>query len=263
MREPDAPRVGTWREPDGVAGRQGPPVVWWVNLGVEPYEPVLDLQHRLVRAKHQGWPQDVFLLLEHTPVFTLGRNGDEHHVLARRDFLEQQGIAVLRVERGGEVTYHGPGQLVGYPVVDLNHFRRDIRWYVRSLGEMVIRTLADYGVAGTYDPAYPGVWVEDGKICAVGCKNERWTMYHGFAFNLDTNPQHWQWIVPCGLLGKGVANLKPLVEPMPTTQTVRARLAHHFEDVFNCRLIEIGRADLEAALADVENAQGRATAMVG
>ncbi len=223
--------------------------VWLLNLGVEPYRPVLELQHRIVAAKKEGWPCDVLLLLEHEPVYTLGRHADESYILANPALLAAQGIEVIRIERGGEVTYHGPGQIVGYPILDLSHFRKDIRWYIGAMGDVIIRTLADYGIPGEFDPKYPGVWTPGGKICAVGVKNERWIMYHGFAMNLDPNMEHWRWIVPCGLVGKDVATLKGELGWLPPAVEVRQRIADHFEEIYNCRIVPVDRDTLEAALA--------------
>ncbi|MFN8498058.1 MAG: lipoyl(octanoyl) transferase LipB [Anaerolineae bacterium] len=224
-------------------------IVWLLNMGVEPYRPVLELQHRLVAAKKDGWPCDVLLLLEHEPVYTLGRHSDESYILADRAMLEAKGIEVVRIERGGEVTYHGPGQIVGYPILNLGHFRKNIRWYIEAMGEIIIRTLADYGIAAEFDPQYPGVWIEGGKICAVGVKNERWIMYHGFAMNIDPNMEHWGWIVPCGLVGKDVATLAGALGRTPPSEEVRRRIVAHFEDVYGCRVVPVERETLEAALS--------------
>ncbi len=222
--------------------------VWVLNLGVEAYRPVLELQHRIVAAKKEGWPYDVLLLLEHEPVYTLGRHADESYILADRALLAEQGIDVIRVERGGEVTYHGPGQIVGYPILDLSHFRKDIRWYIGAMGDVIIRTLADYGIHGEFDPKYPGVWTSGGKICAVGVKNERWIMYHGFAMNIDPNMEHWKWIVACGLVGKSVATLKGELGWLPPADEVRQRIVSHFEEVYTCRVLPIDQVSLDAAL---------------
>ncbi|MFN8471345.1 MAG: lipoyl(octanoyl) transferase LipB [Anaerolineae bacterium] len=224
--------------------------VWLLNLGVEPYRPVLELQHRIVAAKKDGWRCDVLLLLEHEPVYTLGRHSDESFILADRKALEAQGIEVVRIERGGEVTYHGPGQIVGYPILDLGHFRKDIRWYIGAMGDVIIRTLADYGISGEFDPKYPGVWINGGKICAVGVKNERWVMYHGFAMNIDPDMEHWRGIVPCGLVGKDVATLAGALGWRPSSDEVRHRIATHFAEVYGCRVVPVDLDTLEAALAD-------------
>ncbi len=223
--------------------------VWLVNLGVEPYEPVWALQRQVVEAKRAGWAQDVLLLLEHEPVYTLGRQSQAEDILVSGDFLAAQGIPVIPIERGGKVTYHGPGQIVGYPILDLHHYQTNIRWYHRSLAEVILRTLGDYGVQGEYDEAFPGVWVGGAKICAFGTMLRRWVSFHGFALNLDPNLDHWRWIIPCGLKGKDVTTLKAALGWTPPADEVRARLAAHFAQVFQCRLTPVSRAALEAEAA--------------
>lgn len=222
--------------------------VWLVNLGVEDYVPVWDLQKRLVAAKVAGWPGDVLLLLEHRPVFTLGRQHEARDLLVTPDFLAGQGIPRVPIERGGKITYHGPGQIVGYPILDLHHFKTDVRWYHRSLAETIIRTLADYGLSGEYDQSYPGVWVGGKKVCAFGSALKRWISYHGFALNVDPSLEHWSWIIPCGLAGRDITTLKAELGHAPPLAEVRARLQDHFAAVFDCHLTEISRAALEAAL---------------
>jgi lipoyl(octanoyl) transferase len=137
--------------------------MWVINLGLVPYDEALDLQHRLVVARRAGRIEDVLLLLEHPPVITLGRRGDQSNIIAAPRLLDQLGVVVRRVERGGDVTYHGPGQLVGYPILNLQALRPDVGWYVRSLEEVLIRTLADFGIAGYRIPGLVGVWVNVDK----------------------------------------------------------------------------------------------------
>lgn len=228
--------------------QQGTRQVWLVNLGVEPYEPVWALQRRVVEAKRAGWAQDVLFLLEHEPVFTLGRQSQPDDMLVSDEFLAAQGVPVITVERGGKVTYHGPGQIVGYPILDLHHFQTNIRWYHRSLAEVIICTLADYGVVGEYDEAFPGVWVNGAKICAFGTMLRRWISFHGFALNLNPNMTHWGWIVPCGLQGKEVTSLQAGLGWLPPATEVRRRLAQHFAEVFEVSLVEVGQEPLLTAL---------------
>jgi lipoate-protein ligase B len=241
-----------------VTSKETRDAVWLVNLGVEPYGPILDLQHRLMAAKRDGWARDVLLLLEHEPVYTLGLLGKQENILADEEFLRRQGIEVVRVDRGGDVTYHGPGQIVGYPILDLHHFRQDVGWYVRSLAEVITRTLADYGLEGWYEREFPGVWLDSGKICAFGSRNKRWIMYHGFALNLAPNMEHWGGIIPCGLRDTSVATLEAALSWLPAADEVRARIARHFGDVFERPVIEVSREYLEAAMGSVMAAGERA-----
>ncbi len=228
--------------------------VWLVNLGVEPYGPVHDLQRRLVDAKLNGWPVDVLLLLEHEPVYTLGTQSEPKDILVSDAFLAEQGIPVVPIERGGKVTYHGPGQLVGYPILDLNGFHTNVRWYHRSLAEAVIRTLADYDVEGEYDEGFPGVWVKGEKICAFGTRIRRWVTFHGLALNIDPDMAHWGWIIPCGLEDKTVTSLRAHLGWTPPMAEVRARFAAHFGAVFQRSLVSVSRAALEHALAGFQTA---------
>lgn len=229
-----------------------------VNLGLVPYADALALQHRIVDARKNGEGDDTLLLLEHPPVFTLGRNAREEHILASRDFLTEAGIQVHRVERGGDVTYHGPGQLVGYPVLDLHPYRKDVGWYVRSLEDVLIQTLNSYGLDarragldenGKRDPKLVGVWIDnptddpfvkriqpEAKIAQIGARIERWVTYHGFALNVDPIMEHFQYIVPCGISDKPVTSLaRALHKNVPMTE-VRERVARTFENVFDVSL---------------------------
>jgi lipoate-protein ligase B len=241
-----------------VLNNGGREAIWLVNLAVEPYQPILDLQHQLMAAKRDGWTRDVLLLLEHEPVYTLGLLGKEANILADDAFLQRHGIEVRRVDRGGDVTYHGPGQIVGYPILDLHHFRQDVGWYVRSLAEVIIRTLADYGLEGQYERAFPGVWLDSGKICAFGSRNKRWIMYHGFALNLAPNMEHWSGIVPCGLRDAQVATLEGALGWQPAADEVRERIARHFGEVFERQVVEVSRTYLEETVSSIMAAGERA-----
>jgi lipoate-protein ligase B len=222
---------------------------------VVSYGEALDLQHRLVRARRDGRVGDVLILLEHPPVITLGRRGDESHILVSQEWLASQGIAVSRVERGGDVTYHGPGQIVGYPILDLRGHRQDVGWYMRSLEEVIVRTLRDFGIeAGLQDKI--GVWVSansddlarangEAKIAALGARIENWITYHGFALNVDPNLAHFQLIVPCGLTGKGVTSMRRVLDHPIDVDTVRHSLVQHFADVFDVQVIETTLAEIE------------------
>lgn len=228
------------------------------NLGRVPYADALALQHELVDARKAGGGEDTLLLLEHPPVFTLGRNAQEQHILASREFLDERGIEIHRVERGGEVTYHGPGQLVGYPILDLRNFRMDVGWYVRALEDVLIQTLNSYGVdahragldaRGKRDSKMVGVWVEnptddplekkfhpEAKIAQIGARIEQWITYHGFALNVDPNMQHFQFIIPCGIPDKPVTALARVLNKKIAMDDVRERVARAFENVFDVSL---------------------------
>jgi lipoyl(octanoyl) transferase len=188
----------------------------------------------------QGEGVEHLLLLEHPHVYTLGRNASAADVLAGADWLAARGIEVVESDRGGQVTYHGPGQLVGYPILDLHPDRRDVRRYVRDLEEVLIRTLADYGIAAEVRPgqALIGVWVGDEKIAAIGVHLSRWITTHGFALNVAPDLSLYAGIVPCGLRQEGVTSIARRRGAAPPLAEVAARLAVHFAAVFDRRLVE-------------------------
>jgi len=223
--------------------------VWLVHLPLTPYADALALQHRIVAARQRGALNDVLLLLEHPPVFTLGRNASDAHILATRETLRQLGIDVFRVERGGDVTYHGPGQLVGYPILDLHHFRLDVGWFVHSLEETLLRALGDFGVRGTRIEKLIGVWVGDAKIAQIGARIEQWVTYHGFALNVAPNLAHFDLIVPCGIRDKSVTSIARVLNKPIEMRAARERVAARFAEVFGVELIEMTRAELEQKLA--------------
>jgi lipoate-protein ligase B len=227
--------------------------VWLVNLDTVPYADALALQHRIVEARKRGALNDVLLLLEHPPVFTLGRNSRESNVLASHDSLQQLGIEIFRVERGGDVTYHGPGQLVGYPILDLHNFRLDVGWFVRSMEETLLRALSDFGIRGKRIEKLIGVWLDtpggEAKVVQIGARIEQWITYHGFALNVDPNLAHFDLIVPCGIRDKAVTSMtRVLIQPI-AMRAVRACVAARFAEVFGVELVEATREELENALA--------------
>ncbi|MCA1553295.1 MAG: lipoyl(octanoyl) transferase LipB, partial [Chloroflexi bacterium] len=201
------------------------------------------LQHRLVAELEHGAGEDTLLLLQHPPVLTLGRRAQESNIIASRTFLAQHGIEVFNVERGGDVTYHGPGQLVGYPILLLNHFRLDVGWYVRTLADVLVRTLSDFGIAGEYNADQPGVWVGDTKVVAIGAhitrRNGQWITSHGFAMNVNPDMEHWQLIVPCGIADKGVTSLARLLGQEIAVEEVLPLVVKHFGEAFGVPLNEV------------------------
>lgn len=220
-----------------------------LNLGVKPYERALDLQHRLVAARREGRIEDVLILLEHPPVITLGRRGDESNIVASRELLARLGIEVHRVERGGDVTYHGPGQLVGYPILDLRGHRQDVGWYMRSLEEVLMRALSDFGVKASRLEGRIGVWVGDKNIAALGARIEEWITYHGFALNVSPDLSPFDLIIPCGYRGIGVTSMEEVLGEAPEMSEVRKRVAQRFSEVFG---VEVRQAALEELLALVK-----------
>jgi lipoyl(octanoyl) transferase len=207
------------------------------HLGRVPYAEALSLQARLVADRQAGRISDTLLLLEHDPVFTLGRNARAENVLHPEQALRARGFEVFETGRGGDVTYHGPGQVVGYPILDLSPDRCDVHRYVRDLEEVMIRTCADYGVAARRVAGMTGAWVEDEKVGAIGVRIARWVTSHGFAFNVATDLAPFDLIVPCGIRGRGVTSLERLIDrPLPLAD-VAARLAAHLAAVLGRRIV--------------------------
>ena len=193
------------------------------RLGRVPYDEALAMQEALVDDRRHGRIPDQLLLLEHPPVITLGvrTHGRRDHVLATREMLEEAGVALFETGRGGDVTYHGPGQLVGYPILDLNPDRRDVHRYVRDLEEVLIRAAAAFGVEAGRLAGLTGIWAGREKLAAIGVRISRWITSHGFAFNVSTDLSHFELIVPCGISDKGVTSLERLIGrrvPMPDVE---------------------------------------------
>jgi lipoyl(octanoyl) transferase len=207
------------------------------KLGRIRYADGLDLQARLVAERQAGEIPDQLLLLEHDPVFTLGRNACRDNVLFSEDDIRRRGFDVFESGRGGDVTYHGPGQVVGYPIVNLSPDRRDVHRYVRDLEEVMIRCCADYGLEARRVSGMTGAWVGDEKIGAIGVRISRWVTSHGFAVNVSTDLSAFDLIVPCGIQDRGVTSLERLLERPVALEEVMDQLTAHFADVFDCELV--------------------------
>ena len=202
-------------------------------LGRVEYSRALALQETLVAERRKGAVSDVLLLLEHPPVVTLGRGADTRHVLAEPDLLARRGIELHEAGRGGDVTVHGPGQLVGYPILALPKERQDAHRYLRDLEECLIRAVASWGVAATRAPGLTGVWVGRDKLAAIGVRlASGWVTSHGFALNVDVDLDAFSCIVPCGLADRGVTSLERLLPSPPSLREVAARVADAFAAVF-------------------------------
>ncbi len=207
------------------------------RLGRVRYADGLALQERLVRERQAGTIPDTLLLLEHEPVFTLGRNARSENVLFPEEELRARGFDVFEAGRGGDVTYHGPGQVVGYPILDLSPDRRDVHRYVRDLETVMIRTCGDYGIEAARVDGRTGCWVGPEKIGAIGVRIARWVTSHGFALNVANDLTPFQLIVPCGIRDRGVTSLSRLVEREPSLDDVMDHLASHLQAVFERQAI--------------------------
>ncbi|MDY7093863.1 MAG: lipoyl(octanoyl) transferase LipB [Acidobacteriota bacterium] len=213
----------------------------WAYLGRYPYAPAVAEQKRLRDAVRQGSGDEHLLLLEHPHVYTLGRNASAEDVLAPAPWLEEQGIEIHEADRGGQVTYHGPGQLMGYPIVNLSPDRRDVRRYVQDLQWVLIRTLADFGVEAEARPGKDlvGVWAGGGKIASIGVHLSRWITTHGFALNVSTDLSFFGGIVACGLPQVRMVSIESLTGERPPLETVAERVASHFCQRFERRLLPL------------------------
>jgi lipoyl(octanoyl) transferase len=215
------------------------------RLGRIPYADALALQERLVEARKAGRIGDTLLLLEHPKVITLGRRAKTENVLLSPDALREGGYELFETGRGGDVTFHGPGQLVGYPIVDLAPDRTDVRRYVRDLEETMIRVCADYGLTAARSEGFNGTWIGNRKIGAVGVRISQWVTMHGFALNVSTDLAAFSAIVPCGISDRGVTSLSAELGRSLTLAEVEARAAAHFAGLFEAELaLQSGPPDL-------------------
>lgn len=203
------------------------------------YDDALEMQRRLVEARKSGQIPDTLLLLEHPHVLTIGvrKGGGRANIVANPETLERLGVTVREAGRGGDVTYHGPGQLVGYPIIDLRPDRQDVHQYVRDIEEVLIRTCADFGVTAARMKEFSGAWVEDPargpeKVAAIGVRIARWVTSHGFALNVNTDLNFFRLIVPCGIPDRGVTSLQALTGGPVAIDRVEASVATHFAKVF-------------------------------
>jgi len=213
-------------------------------LGRVGYEEGLRLQEARVSAVQAGSAPDALYLLEHDPVLTLGRSAHRENIVASSSDLSRLGIQVFECGRGGDVTYHGPGQLVGYPILNLSPDRKDVWKYVRGLEEALILSLADYGIhAGRFE-RLTGVWVGQEKIAAIGVRVSRWVTSHGFALNVTTNLDHFRTIVPCGIRSYGVTNMARSLYAPPALEEMGSTVARHLGDVFERELVWVDEGEL-------------------
>jgi len=212
-----------------------------LNLGVCDYLSAYQIQLDLVAKRQKSEIEDTLILVEHPPVITLGKSAEDGHILFAEDYLREQGVEIHKIERGGDVTYHGPGQIVGYPIFDIKHGGIGIRTFVENLEQLFIRLLKEeFDIPAGKDPVHTGVWVNGSKITAIGLAVKRGVTMHGFAFNVNTNMSHFQLIVPCGIADRGVTSLEMLTgetqDYARTTELVAAYFCKVFgyEGVKNC-----------------------------
>lgn len=227
-----------------------------VNLGRIAYAEACALQKRLVVARKANLLPDVLLLCEHPRVITLGRNGKSEHLLGSSELLEKMGVEFFPTDRGGDITYHGPGQIVGYPILQLAEIRRDLVWYVRQLEEAMIRASAEFGIDAHREAGKTGVWVASGgqkeKLAAIGVRVSRWVTSHGFAYNVSTEMRYFDLIVPCGIAGHKATSLERLLGRSVRQEDVAGRIARHLGSVFGRTMREASPKQLLAMLDEAE-----------
>lgn len=234
-----------------------------VDLGLVPYAPACELQRELVQARKASAIPDALLFCEHPHVITLGRNGKSDHLRAGDRLLAQMNVEFHTTDRGGDITYHGPGQIVGYPILDLAGHRRDIRWYVEQLEETMIRATRDFGIEAYRVPGKHGIWVgsangtaaAEEKLAALGVHLSRWVTSHGFAYNVSTDLRYFDLIVPCGIPDARATSLERILGGSVETAEAKERLSTHFADVFGHSLKPMSREEIEAIVSE----RGRAT----
>jgi lipoyl(octanoyl) transferase len=234
-----------------------------VDLGLIGYAEAWELQKRLVAARKAGAIEDVLLLCEHPHVITLGRNGKREHLLASEQVLRQKDVEFHSSDRGGDITYHGPGQLVGYPILNLGAINKDVVWYVRMLEEVMIRATAEFGISAERVTGKTGIWVRgtsdlhvpgatEEKLGAIGVHISRWVTSHGFAYNVSTDLRYFDLIVPCGITGRKATSLEKILERAVTRKEVVQPVVRNFGEVLGLEMRETSRDDLLAQLQTQE-----------
>lgn len=219
------------------------------DIGVKPYKEVWDYQENLLQQKIKAKQSlinaiDYLLFVEHPPVYTLGKNGKYQNLLISEEMLKQKGIEYFHINRGGDITFHGPQQLVGYPILDLDNYKTDLGWYLRSLEEVIVLTIAEYGLKGERSAGETGVWLDANvkgkarKICAMGIRCSRWITMHGFALNVNVDLNYFNFITPCGIVDKSVTSIEKELGHKVSFDEVKQRLIKHFENVFDAKIIQ-------------------------
>jgi lipoyl(octanoyl) transferase len=209
-----------------------------IESGITDYQDAWEFQKKLFNQVVEQRTQNYLILTEHNPVITIGKTGSLKNLLSDPSTLKTKGIELVEIDRGGDITFHGPGQLVGYPILDLSQFRKDIHWYLRNIEDVIIQTIRDFGIQGERIPDLTGVWVKRRKICAIGVKVSRWVTMHGFALNISTNLGYFNHIIPCGISDHGVTSIFEEIGNNVDQKDVISSLYHHFGEVFAVEFIK-------------------------
>jgi lipoyl(octanoyl) transferase len=208
-------------------------ILTYCDLDFIDYKEAWDLQQEIHSKKVSGEVEDILFLLEHPNTYTLGKTAHKENLIGSEDYLKKNEISVYDIDRGGDITYHGPGQIVGYPIIDLNNWFKDTHKYLRALEEVIIKTCGEYGLSCERNPKHTGVWLGERKIAAIGIKVSRWVTMHGFAFNVNTDLNLFNGIIPCGIQDKSVTSLSKELKKEISIQEVKEKLLINFSDVFN------------------------------
>lgn len=222
------------------------------NLGRTRYAETWDLQHKLFELRRDEQIDDMLLFTEHEHVYTIGKGGDDNHLLASDGELIASGAEVFHIDRGGDITYHGPGQVVGYPILDLHQHSPDIHKYLRQLEEVIIGALSTYGIEGTREEGMTGVWTQGEKIAALGVRVSRWVTMHGFALNVNTDLDRFGRIIPCGIFHKGVTSMKQILGRDIPIEEVEKKLTEFFASVFRSTAVVIAPDALRKRVLSVK-----------
>ena len=198
------------------------------NIGRKSYKAVWDLQKEMQQQRINGEIEDTLILVEHDPVYTLGKNANEDHLLQSRD----ESVDVFNIERGGDITFHGPGQLVGYPILDLSNYKKSVSWYMRTLEQVLIDTLIEFKIIAQRNEGLTGVWVGDEKIAALGVRISRWVTMHGFALNVNPDLSFYDGIIPCGIFDHGVTSMEQLLGKTQNNDSVKNMVIEKFNKCF-------------------------------
>ena len=227
-----------------------------IDLGLIGYAEAWSLQKRIVAARKAGAVEDVLLVCEHSHVITQGRNGKREHLLASEHVLRQKGVEYYETSRGGDITYHGPGQIVGYPILNLGAIRRDVVWYVRMLEVAMIRATSEFGITAERVAGKTGIWVKSGdteeKLAAIGVHISRWVTSHGFAYNVSTDLRYFDLIVPCGIADRKATSLEKLLGRSIEQEEVAPRIARHLGELFGLEMNEASKKELLERLEHAE-----------
>ena len=217
--------------------------VEFIEPGITNYHEAWELQKKLFNQVVEQRSKNYLILTEHNPVITIGKTGTLNNLLTDPNQLSAKGIEIVEIDRGGDITFHGPGQLVGYPILDLFQFRKDIHWYLRTIEEVIINTLKDFEIIGERIPKLTGVWVKNRKICAIGVKVTRWVTMHGFALNISTNLDQFNHIIPCGITDRGVTSIFEEIGNIVDQKDVINSLYHYFSTLFEVKLSKIQKSN--------------------